>query len=165
MRARAAIMALTLAAPALAQTSPDFPTRSTYVIHLGSGQSSLGEYLVPPLEKAFRKAGLRYKGGPGAAYAATVESTSDVGSWQTSGGEKVWLYERFVTVGLSPADIDIEPEGRLSPSFAIAARILTPDEDRVDELECLVALAVRELAARYRPTGRVVVNGQGCARR
>jgi hypothetical protein len=164
---RVALMMIALALPAQAQTSAEFPGRSSYIVQLTGSQASsgLGEYLVPPLTRAFRKTGLRYHGGPGAEYVATIESTSDVGSWQEAGGERVWLYERFVTVGLSPADVDVEPQGKLSPSFSVSARILTPNEDRVDELDCLVALAVRELAARYRPTGQVIVNGQGCARR
>jgi hypothetical protein len=35
----------------------------------------------------------------------------------------------------------------------------------VDEFNCLIALATRELAARYKPEGGGVVNGQGCARK
>jgi hypothetical protein len=156
-----------LALPAAAQHSAEFPGKRTYIVQLTSSQSAsgLGEYLVPPLTRAFRKTGMRFEGGPGADFAATVESRSDVGSWHGTGDGRQWLYERLVTVGLSPADVDVEPQGRLSPSFAVSVRLVTPDADRVDELDCLIALATRELAARYRPTGQVTVNGQGCARR
>ncbi len=41
--------------------------------------------------------------------------------------------------------------------------LITPDEDRVGELDCLIALATRELAARYRPTGHVLVKVSSCA--
>lgn len=155
------------ALPAAAQQSPDFPARASYIIQLTSSQysSGLGEYLVPPLDKAFRKTGLRYKGGPGADYAATVETGSDVGRWYGSGESRQWLYERVVTVGLSPAEMDVEPEGKLSPAFSVTVTLVTPNEDRVDELDCLIALATRELAARYVPRGQVRVNGQSCARK
>lgn len=155
-----------VALPAQAQQSPDFPKSDSFIIQLTSSQyaSGLGEYLVPPLLRAFRKTGMRYLGGPGAGFAATVESRSDVGEWYGAGDARQWLYARRVTVGLSPADVDVEPEGRLSPSFAVTALVITPNEDRVDELECLIALATRELSFRYRAVGHVTVDGRGCAR-
>lgn len=164
----AALLAVLLTAlPAGAEPSPDFPKSASFIIQLTSSQysSGFGEYLVPPLDKAFRKTGMRYKGGPGADFTATVETGSDVGKWYGAGDAEEWLYERFVTVGLTPADIDVEPEGRLKPSFSVTVRLVTPNEDRVDELNCLIALATRELAVRYRPTGHVTVNGKDCARK
>jgi len=156
-----------LATAAAAQQSPDFPRAKTYIIQLTGSQyaSGYGAYLVPPLQKALRKTGMKSYGGPGADYAATVEPKSDVGAWYGEGEARQWLYQSTVTVGLSPADIDIEPEGRLSPSFSVTARLMTPNADREDELECLIVLATRELAARYRPKGHVTVNGAGCARK
>ena len=166
-RAAAPVMALLAVAAVAAATSPDFPARASYIIQLTGSQyaSGLGEYLVPPLRKAFRRTGMRYDGSPAAQFAATVETGSDAGSWQGAGAARAWLYRRFVTVGLSPADVDIEPQGRPEPRFAVKVTLMTPDEDRLDELDCLIALATRELAARYRPEGRVSVNGQGCARK
>lgn len=162
----AVILAAGLTAAA-AEPSPDFPKGGTFIVQLTGTQygSGLGDYLVPPLVKAFRKTGLRYEGGPGAQYAATVETGSDVGKWYGAGDGRAWLYERFVTVGLSPAGMDVEPGGKLSPAFAVTVNLVTPNEDRVDELDCLIALATRELSARYRPTGHVTVDGSGCARR
>lgn len=159
------LLCAALCLPAAAQQSAQFPAGRSVIIQLSSTQSGMAPWLVPPLERALRKAGLRYRGDAGAEFAATVESRSDVGSWHGSGGGRVWLYERLVTVGLSPAHVDVEPQGRLSPSFGLTVRLLTPDEDRVDELECLIALAMRELKARYRLKGAVLVNGQGCARK
>jgi hypothetical protein len=161
-----ALAAAIAAGSAAAQTSPEFPRGGSYIIQLTSSQyaSGLGEYLVPPLEKAFRQTGMRYEGGPEAQFAATVETKSDVGSWYGTGDAKVWLYERSITVGLTPAEVDVEPEGKLSPSFSVTVRMLTPDADRVDEMNCLIALATRELSARYKPRGHVLVNGSGCAR-
>lgn len=154
------------AGTAAAETSPAFPRGDSYIIQLTSSQyaSGLGDYLVPPLDKAFRRTGMRSEGGPTAKFAATVQRESDVGSWHGTADAKVWLYQRSITLGLSPADVDIEPEGKLSPHFSVTARILTPDADRVDELNCLIALATRELSARYTPRGHVLVNGSGCAR-
>jgi hypothetical protein len=167
--ARVIPVAIVLAAafPAAADPSPDFPRKASYIIQMTSSQyaSGFAEYLVPPLQKAFRKTGMRYAGGPDAQYAATVETGSDVGRWYGTGGEAKWLYERFVTVGLSPADADVEPQGRLSPYYSVTAKLVTPNADRVDELNCLIALVTRELAIRYVPKGHVTVNGASCARR
>lgn len=161
------VLCLAMAGPARAQNSEAFPKGRSFIIQLTSSQysSGLGDYLVPPLEKAMLKTGLKYRGDAGAEFAATVESRSDVGKWYGTGDERKWLYERLVTVGLSPADVDVEPEGKLSPSFSVTVKLITPNEDRVDELDCLVALATRDLAARYVPKGNVLVNGQSCARK
>lgn len=169
MRLSQRIIALAVAitaGAAGAETSPRFPRGESYIIQLTSSQyaSGLGDTLVPPLDKALRRTGMRYEGGPTAKFAATVQTESDVGSWHGTGDAKVWLYQRSITVGLSPADVDIEPEGKLSPHFSVTVRMLTPDADRVDELNCLIALATRELSARYTPRGHVLVNGSGCAR-
>jgi len=167
MRCTLAVLLIAVALPSHAQQAPDFPRKSSYIIQLTSSQyaSGLGDYLVPPLTRAFRKTGMRYEGGPGADYAATVETGSDVGSWYGTGDDARWLYKRFVTVGLSPADMDIEPEGKLKPAFSVTVTLITPNEDRVDELDCLIALATRELAARYQTTGHALVNGRSCARK
>ncbi|WP_347312599.1 hypothetical protein [Defluviimonas sp. SAOS-178_SWC] len=167
MRRIFAVLLIAAAAPSHAQQAPDFPHKSSYIIQLTSSQyaSGLGDYLVPPLTRAFRKTGMRYEGGPGARYAATVETGSDVGRWYGTGSDARWLYTRSVTVGLSPADMDIEPGGKLTPAFSVTVTLITPNEDRVDELDCLIALATRELAARYEPTGHVLVTGRSCARK
>lgn len=159
-------LSLAVVSPAMAQTSPAFPTGRTYIIELSSsqGSSGLGNYLVPPLTKAFNAAGMRYRGDAGADFAATVQNDYDVGKWHAGAGGRRWLYTRTVTVGLSPAAADISTGNRFSPHFAVSARILTPDADRVDELNCLIALATRELAARYKPKGRVAVDGGSCLR-
>jgi hypothetical protein len=151
--------------PALAQTSP-FPAGRTYIIEMTSSQVASGyaEYLVPPLRKAFDAAGLVYRGRAGSHFAATLSPTSDVGQWFGSGDGRRWLYARSVEVGLTPASQPATPpEGQ--PAFAVTARLITPDADRVDELNCLVALAVRTMAARYRLTGRVTVDGAVCLRK
>ena len=166
-----AFLCLALALPALAQQSPDFPRNGKLIIQLTSSQfvSGFGEYLVPPLVEAFEKTGMTYAYDSGADFAATIETDADVGKWYETDDEpvvaEVWLYERFITVGLSPAGIDIEPHGKLAPSFSITVKLLTPDQDRVDELNCLISLATRELAARYKAKGHVLVDGTGCARK
>lgn len=160
-------LAAMLALPAIAQQSEEYPRGAKFIIQLTGSQfaSGFGEYLVPPLLRAFRKTGLKYTGGDDADYAATVETGSDVGKWVAEGDATVWLYQRFVTVGLSPADIDIEPQGKLSPSFSVKTVLITPNPDREDELRCLIRLATLELAARYTAEGHMVVNGESCARR
>jgi hypothetical protein len=163
MRAWAAVALALCAAPALAD---GVAKGTTYIIQLTSSQydSGYGEYLVPPLAKALDRAGLRSKGGPGADLVATVDPRSDVGAWYSDAAGRNWLYTRTVTIGLSPASADVEPEGRLAPWFSVAARLRTPDEDRVDELDCLIALAVRTAVVRYRERGAVVIDGGQCAR-
>lgn len=156
-----------LALPAQAQTSAEFPKNATVIIQLTGSQmaSGSGQDLVPPLLKALRRVGLRYDGGPEVDYAASVEPEMDVGRWVEGADGKVWIYRRSFTVGLTPADQDLEPGGVLSPHFSVTAVLDTPNPDRVDEWNCLITLATRELAARYRPKGHVVVDGARCARR
>ena len=167
MRQLLSFFLVILALPAGAQQSAEFPRKGSYIIQMTSSQVSSGmaDYLVPPLQKAFRKTKMRYEGGPAAQFAATVETGSDVGRWYGEGDAAQWLYERFVSVGLSPADVDVEPEGKLSPSFSVTAKLVTPNEDRVDELNCLIALATQELALRYQPKGHVTVDGKSCLRK
>lgn len=170
MKSRTRLLFLPLALSALtacgAEAAQGFPAGESYIIQLTGTQSSsgLGEYLVPPLRRAFDAAGLVYLGGPQARFVATVENAYDVGKWYGRGTERAWLHTRTVTVGLSPNGVDIDRRGRLAPLFSVSARIRTPDADRVDEFNCLVALAVRELVARYRPKGRATVDGASCLR-
>lgn len=160
-------VAVLAAQPGQAQQAPAYPRGHSFIVQLTGPQydSGLGLYLVAPLTRAFRKSGLRYEGSPRAEFVAKIETGADVGSWQGQGAGRQWLYERFIDVSLSPAALDLEPPGQTRPGFAVRVTLRTPDEDRTDELDCLIALAVRELAARYRTTGAVRVNGQSCARR
>ncbi|MDU8927780.1 hypothetical protein RXV86_10335 [Alisedimentitalea sp. MJ-SS2] len=155
-----------LAPPLTAQQSAEFPRQNSFVIHLTSSQfaSGYGEYLVPVLLKAFKRTGMAHAKTIKADYALTIEPGMDVGKWYERDGESVWLYRRTITIGLTPAEQDVEPEGRLAPGFAVTTVLLTPNADRDDEFKCLVSLTTRELAARYRPNGHVHVDGTGCAR-
>jgi hypothetical protein len=154
---------LSMLTPATAQT---FPTGKTYIIQLTSSQGSsrFGEYLVPPLQRALNASGLVYKGDASAQYVATIETGADVGAWYGVGDQRQWLYTRFVTVGLSRSDIDVDIEGKLTPAFSVKVSLTTPDEDRVDELKCLIERAVREVKAQYRPQGQVSLKDTSCAR-
>lgn len=136
----------------------------SYVIQMTHSQvaSGLASYLVPPLRGAFDGAGLVYRGGPGAEFAASITPGSDVGDWSGSGGSRRWLYTRTVLVGLSPADAPFQDN---DPLYGVNATLVTPDADRVDELNCLVALAVCDLVANYQPRGRRQVDGSACARK
>jgi hypothetical protein len=67
-----------------------------------------------------------------------------------------------VTVGLSPASMDVVPEGKLAPAFAVRVELLTDNADRDDQLECLIRLGVRALRQAYRPEGAVRVDGNRC---
>ncbi|MFN0115652.1 MAG: hypothetical protein ACKVPY_13340 [Paracoccaceae bacterium] len=163
MRAAALVALLTL--PAAAEAG-GLPKGATYIIQLTGSQyaSGLGEYIVPPFARALSRTGMKSKVA-GADFAATLQSESDVGAWYDVQGEEVWLYTLTVTAGLTPAEIDVEPEGVVSPWFSVSARILTEDADRLDEFNCLVALATQELAKRYRPKGQVLIDGRFCNRK
>lgn len=160
-------LALSLALPAAAQQSDAYPRGKVVIIQLTSSQmvSGFGEYLVPPLLEALEGTGLVYAFDAEPDYAASIATDSDVGRWVETEDSRDWIYTRSVTVGLSPADVDIEPGGKPSPSFSVKTILQTPDQDRVDELNCLISLATRELAARYAPKGHFTVNGQGCLRK
>ena len=164
MRFHAAVLCVIAATAAQAGPSA-FPVGRSYIIQLGSAQadSGLAEYLVPPFLKAMDATGLIYRAGLDAEFAATIKTSSDVGKWFRAGGSRRWLYTRQVLVGLSPED-HAPRSGELTsePAFGVTVRLVTENEDRIDELDCLVDLAVKTLAARYRRTGRVAVDGQSC---
>ena len=164
MRLHAVILCVIAAAAAQAGPSA-FPAGGSYIIQMESTQvaSGLAEYLVPPLVKAMDASGLIYRAGSGAEFAATLKTSSDVGKWFGAGGSRRWLYSRQVLVGLSPEG-HAPRSGELTsdPAFGVTVRLITENADRTDELDCLVDLAVKTLAARYRRTGRVAVDGQSC---
>jgi hypothetical protein len=137
----------------------------TYIIEMSSSQGASGyaDYLVPPLARAIAAAGLKPKGGPGADVVFNLVTASDVGKWVETKAGRQWLYTVTITVGISAESYVIPFEG--TPQFGVAARLVTPDSDREDELRCLIGLATREAIARYRPHGLVQISGQSCLRR
>jgi hypothetical protein len=151
-----------IAAPAQASSPLD---GKTYIIEMSSSQSASGyaEYLVPPLARAIDRAGLKAKGGPGADVVFNVITHSDVGQWIETAGGRQWVYTMTVTTGISPESYSIPFEG--TPQFGVAARLITLNSDREDELACLIDLATREAIARYRPKGIIEISGQSCLRK
>lgn len=136
----------------------------TYVIQMTGPQvaSGLASHLLPPLTAAFGRAGLVYRAGPDAEYVAIVDTSSNVGAWYGSGSSRRWLYTREVLIDIGPATaMEKRPHGARR---GVAARLRTPDEDRVDEYACLVDLAVADIAARGLPKGRRAIEGSACAR-
>ncbi len=136
----------------------------SYIIELSSSQyaSGFGAYLVPPLAAALRQSPMRAMTGPGADLVVNVVYDSDVGRWRGKGKDRAWIYEVLVTVGISPGDYTIPPDG--TPRFGVRARLLTPNPDREDEMACLIRLAARTALANYRPTGILTTDGSSCAR-
>ena len=163
----ACALAFLAAAPALAQSSA-FPAGRSYIVQMSSSQAGSGyaQYLAGPLVKAMNATGLVSKGAKDAEFAATLDTTADVGKWFGKGEARRWLYTRKVLVGLSPANYKTPPLKDLTevPAFGVTASLITENEDRTDELACLVDLATKTLAARYTLKGRVAVDGQGCKR-
>lgn len=158
----AGLAMLLLAGPA--QAEPAALAGHTYVVQMSGPQvaSGLAVHLLPPLTAAFARAGLVYRAGPDAEYAAIVDTSSDVGAWYGSGSARRWLYTREVLIDIGPAAaMEKRPYGARR---GVAARLRTPDEDRADEYACLVDLAVADIAARGLPKGRRVVEGGACAR-
>jgi len=161
--AAATAVALSLIAGA-AGAEPPALAGHTYVIQMSGPQvaSGLASHLLPPLTAAFGRAGLVYRAGPDADYVAIVDTSSDVGAWYGSGAARRWLHTREVLIDVGPAaTIAKRPYGARR---GVAARLRTPDEDRLDEYACLVDLAVADIAAHGLPKGRRTVDGAVCAR-
>lgn len=137
----------------------------TYILELTSNQntSGYGEYLVPALAGALDRAGLRPGTGPGADVVVNIMPQSDVGQWVGTGAAREWLYTVDITVGISPESYVIPYEG--TPVFGVRARLMTPNSDRTDELDCLTRLAVRTAVANYGKTGVLTTDGQSCLRK
>ncbi|MCB2125944.1 MAG: hypothetical protein H6897_15895 [Rhodobacteraceae bacterium] len=136
-----------------------------YMIELTSSQygSGYGEYLVPPLAAALAKAGLRTARQPPVDIIVNVVTGADVGRWVGTGASRQWLYTVTVTVGISPEAYVIPPDG--TPAFGVRAKLVTPNPDREDELDCLIRLAARTAVANWRPTGMFGTDGSACRRR
>jgi hypothetical protein len=136
-----------------------------YIIELTHSQhsSGYGEFLVGPLDRALRRAGLRPANGPGADVVVNAVPTSDTGRWTGTGAARAWTYRIQITVGISPEDYVLPPDG--TPLFGVRATLDTPNPDRPDELACLVTLAARTAVANWRPRGLLRTDGQSCLRR
>jgi hypothetical protein len=157
----AAAIAATLTGPAAAGPLDG----KRYIIELTSSphSSGYGEFLVAPLDRALRRAGLRPANGPGADVVVNAVPTSDTGRWTGTGDARTWTYRIQITVGISPEDHVLPRDG--TPLFGVRATLDTPNPDRADELACLVALATRTAVANWRPRGLLTTDGQSCLRR
>ncbi len=163
MTSRGAALLAGLAA-ATAATAGPLDGRS-YIIELTSSHygSGYGEHLVPPLAAALAGAGLRpARQGP-ADLVVNIVTASDHGRWRGTGAGRTWIHRLTVMVGISPAAHVIPADG--TPAFGVRARLLTPDPDRADELDCLIRLAARTAVANYRPAGLFETDGAACLRR
>lgn len=161
LRHALAAIALILAAPALAGPLDG----KSYIVEISSSQSSSGyaEYLLPPLLAELARSRMRPAKGPGADVVVNIVTESDVGQWVGSGDARQWLYTVQITVGISPESYVIPQEG--TPVFGIRARLMTPNSDREDELNCLTRLAARTAIRNYQPEGIFTTDGSSCLRR
>lgn len=139
----------------------------SYIVELSSSQSAsgYGDYLLPPLLKALEASDLKpwTTLGPGADVVVNVVTGSDVGQWVKQGDQKVWLYTISATIGVSPESYVLPYDG--TPAFGVTVRLVTPNPDRVDEMDCLIDMGVKVALRDYQPTGALVVDGQACARK
>lgn len=137
----------------------------SYIVELTSAQygSGYGEHLVPPLAAALAGAGLRPARQGAADLVVNIVTAADHGRWMDTAGGHAWIHRVTVMVGISPAAHVIPPDG--TPAFGVRARLLTPDPDRADELDCLIRLAARTAVANYRPAGLFATDGAACLRR
>jgi hypothetical protein len=158
---RSLAIAIGLATPAAAGPL----SGQSYIIEMSSSQSAsgYGDYLLPPLMRALEASDLVLHRvlGPGADIVVNVVTDSDIGAWM--GNPPVWTYTISATVGLSPESYPMPYDG--TPAFGVRADLRTPNPDRPDEMDCLIALAARTALANYRPTGILKTNGQSCLRR
>jgi len=159
---RAVILILTLLLPTSAAADP--LTGKSYIIQLSSTQysSGYGNYLLPPLAEVMATSGLTARNGPGADVVVNVVTGSDVGQWVGEGDDRVWLYTISAMVGISPEAQEIPFDG--TPAFGIRATLHTPNPDRQDEMDCLIALAARTALKNYRAAGIFNTDGSSCAR-
>lgn len=162
-----ALRALALAAlPAFAGGALAAPLEGkTYIIELSTTANSSGyaEFLVPSLAAALDASGLRSKGGPGADLVVNIITVADMGQWLGQGDAREWVYTVDITIGISPESYSLPQDG--TPVFGIRARLLTPDSDRMDELDCLTRLATRTAVANHGKTGVLETDGSSCLRR
>ncbi len=136
----------------------------TYILEMTSSQydSGYANYLVPPMARALKKAGLTPK-APGADLVINIKTDNDVGQWMGVGAKRQWLYTNRLTIGISPADYVIPLDG--TPRFGAEVTLVTPNGDRDDELVCQIELAVAAAVKNYRPNGLVKIDGKGCLRK
>lgn len=129
----------------------------TYIVQMShpAGRERTCGLPSATLEPGAPSEGLVDKGGPGADLAATISPHSDVGRWYGSTSARRSLYTRTLKVGRTPADQIVNDD---EAWFSVTARLITPDVDRADELECLVH-AVRQVGSAYRLKGRQTVDG------
>jgi hypothetical protein len=165
MSLRAALPAVLLAALAATPAAAGPLDGKSYMIELSSSQhgSGYGNYLVPPLAAALARSGMKPARKPPADLIVNIVTASDVGRWIGTGADRVWIYEVAITVGISPEARVIPPDG--TPAFGLRARLLTPNPDREDELDCLIRLAARTAVANYRPAGMLETDGSTCLQR
>ncbi len=155
-----------LAATAAAAGLLDGPLDDTsYMIDLTSSQldSGYAGYLLPPLLDTLASSGMTPARRPPADVIVTVATGSDAGRWMGTGAGRAWIYTMTVMVGISPEAHAI-PDDR-TPAFGVRARLLTPNPDREDELDCMIRLAARTAIANYRPAGLFETDGASCLRR
>lgn len=157
---RALLLLALLPLPAGAETLAG----RTYIVELSSSQSAsgYGEYLLPPLLKALARSPMKPAKGPEADVVVNIVTGSDVGQWVGTGAAREWLYTISVTIGISPAETVLPPDG--TPVFGARAELRTPNPDRADEMACLIGLATRTAWQNYRPEGLVRVDGSACGR-
>ena len=137
----------------------------TYIIELSSSQSASGyaDYLLPPLISALDRSRMNPASGPGADVVVNIITHTDVGQWLGEGADRAWIYTFDITIGISPEAYVIPLDG--TPAFGIRARLLTPNSDREDELDCLIKLATRTAIANYQPDGVFQTDGSSCLRK
>ncbi len=138
---------------------------NSYIIELSSSQfsSGYGDYLLPPLIEVLERSEMTAANGSGADVVVNIVTQSDVGQWIGQGDDRAWIYTFDITVGISPESYLIPIDG--TPVFGIRARLLTPNSDREDELDCLIKLAARTALAQYRATGIFQTDGSSCLRK
>lgn len=137
----------------------------SYIVELSSSQynSGYGSYLLPPLVSVLKRSGMKQSNGPGADIVVNIVTDSDVGRWVGSGGSKEWIYTISATIGLSPETYAIPIDG--TPAFGVRAKLETPNPDRQDEWDCLIALAARTALKNAGGHGVLGTDGQFCLRR
>lgn len=156
------VAAVLFAAGSSGAGAGDAPVGRGYVVMMTQPQiaSGLARHLVPPLTDALDRSGMINAKGPTAEWVVSVDSAADDGAWLGSGESRRWRHERTVSVVFAPnRGFPRSPD---VPTLTVAAKVVTADPDRTDELRCLVDLAVKTAFARWSPSGRLAVHGVAC---
>jgi hypothetical protein len=158
-------LSVSFLADAVAQGATRLERGRTYLIQLEPGQADApqAESVVEALRSGLDRHGLVYDLSDRAELIATYNIEVDQGRWIGKGAARRFVYTGTLTIGLSPAGHPAVPLSR-RPAFGVRVSASSPEPAHVADVGCMARLGVAALAAGYRLSGRVDLDGSSCAR-